>query len=189
MNTQDYVKAVAVELSGALWLCCACAHQPAKRSLQTAAPAVTQLAAVVPNKVSDAEPSVRESALISIPELRTVYFDFNSDELRPEARAVLQANAGWLKDHDVRIQVAGNCDQRGTVEYNLALGQRRAAAVRSYYVHMGVAADRVATISYGKEKPVCAQATESCWKQNRRAENFEAVVRNVNFAANPAGVH
>ena len=118
-----------------------------------------------------------------------MYFDFDSDYLQPEARAVLQRNAEWLKEHDVRIQVAGNCDQRGTVEYNLALGQRRASAVRTYYVHMGVSADRIATISYGKEQPVCTQATEDCWQRNRRADSLEAVVRDVDVAELPASAH
>jgi peptidoglycan-associated lipoprotein len=179
MDTRQVVKPAAVVISCALWLGAGCAHPPVKKSLQTNALAAPPLAAAAPIAAPDAEPSMRGETMVSIPELKAVYFDFASDDLKPSAQAVLQGNVEWLKSHDVRIQVAGNCDQRGTVEYNLALGQRRAAAVRSYYIHMGVAADRVATISYGKERPVCAEATEACWKLNRRADNLEAVVQNV----------
>jgi peptidoglycan-associated lipoprotein len=188
MAAREDAKAATVLLACLLWLSAACAHQSVKKSLQTGAPAATQLAAAVPVGTSNDEPSMRASALIHIPELKPVYFDFNSDELKPESRAVLQSNAEWIKDHDARIQVAGNCDQRGTVEYNLALGQRRAEAVRSYYMHMGVAADHIATISYGKERLACTQSTEACWQRNRRADSLEAVARNVNVAGLPAPV-
>jgi len=121
------------------------------------------------------EPVVRDDQMHPVAELKNVTFDYNSDRLSPDARAVLSANAQWLKDHaDLRVQVAGNCDQRGTVAYNLALGQRRAEAVRGYYTMLGIAGTRVATISYGKEKPVCREQTESCWKLNRRAETLGA---------------
>jgi peptidoglycan-associated lipoprotein len=121
------------------------------------------------------EPIVREDQMHPVAELKNVSFDFNSDRLSSEARATLSSNADWLKDHAaLRVQVTGNCDQRGTVAYNLALGQRRAEAVREYYLMLGVSGNRVATISYGKEKPVCREQTESCWQRNRRAETLGA---------------
>ena len=122
-----------------------------------------------------AEPDVRADTMVQIPEVHTVHFDYDSAFLNAQARALLAENSRWLKTHkEVKVQVAGNCDERGTVEYNLALGQRRAAAVRSYYVHSGVAGRRIATISYGKERPVCNDSNEACWAQNRRAETLRA---------------
>lgn len=135
-------------------------------------------------RVVDAEPDVRDLSLRAIPELKTVRFDYDSDRLSADARAVLQANAGFLKANaDMKVQVAGHCDQRGTVAYNLALGQRRARVVRDYYKALGVDAGRVATISWGKEHPACAESTEDCWSRNRRAETLEAL--NAKVAGSP----
>jgi peptidoglycan-associated lipoprotein len=84
--------------------------------------------------------------------------------------AVLQANAGWLKANpNVRFTVEGHCDERGSEEYNLALGDRRANAVKEYLLSQGIAASRMSTVSYGEERPVCREATEECYAQNRRA--------------------
>jgi peptidoglycan-associated lipoprotein len=100
----------------------------------------------------------------------TVFFSFDSSNLDDMARTVLQKQAAWLNRYrTVTLQVQGNADERGTREYNLALGARRAASVREYLVALGVAPSRVDTISYGKERPVCIESTESCWAQNRRA--------------------
>ena len=131
------------------------------------------------------EPVVRDDAMHAVAELKNVGFDFNSDFLSADARAILAGNAQWLKDHStLRVQVTGNCDQRGTEAYNLALGQRRAKAVRDYYVMMGIEGSRVATISYGKEKPVCQGQTEACWSRNRRAETLGAYEQFVGSAGN-----
>jgi peptidoglycan-associated lipoprotein len=100
----------------------------------------------------------------------TVFFSFDSSNLDDTARSVLQKQAAWLNRYrNVTLQVQGNCDERGTREYNIALGARRAASVREYLVALGVAPSRVDTLSYGKERPVCTESTESCWAQNRRA--------------------
>jgi len=102
--------------------------------------------------------------------LRQVYFPFNSFELNDEARGVLQANARWLNEHaKERLEIEGHCDERGTVEYNLALGVKRAAVARKYLIALGVEAERITTISYGEELPVCRESTESCWQRCRRA--------------------
>ncbi len=111
----------------------------------------------------------------SVPDLKAVYFDYNRAELRPEARAGLKANAAVIKAvlsraSGVQVRVEGHCDERGTVEYNLALGQRRANAVRDYYATLGIPRTALATISYGEERPVCSQADENCWSRNRRGE-------------------
>ncbi len=104
-------------------------------------------------------------------DLKTVNFGFDRYELSEDARKTLQANAALLKARkDWSVLVEGHCDDRGTVEYNLALGQKRAKAVRDYYVRLGVPESSVGTISYGEEKPLCTEQTDACWAENRRAE-------------------
>jgi peptidoglycan-associated lipoprotein len=102
--------------------------------------------------------------------LKDVFFDFDRYELSADARALLRANADWLKTNSaVRVEIEGHCDERGTNEYNLALGAKRAQAAREYLATLGVASERLSTTSFGEEIPLCKEANESCWKQNRRA--------------------
>lgn len=102
--------------------------------------------------------------------LHDIHFGYDSFELDESARATLQQNAEWLKDHpDARVEIEGHCDDRGTVEYNLALGAKRAAAAKNYLVALGIGRDRLTTISYGEELPLCQEESESCWSRNRRA--------------------
>ena len=102
--------------------------------------------------------------------LGEVFFDFDKAEIREPDRATLAKNADALKRFDfLRVTVEGHCDERGTVEYNLALGERRAKAAYDYLVSLGVPADRLKTVSYGKEVPVCRRPSEECWQRNRRA--------------------
>jgi len=101
--------------------------------------------------------------------VKTIYFDFDRYDIRPGDAKTLEADAAWLKTHDVLILIEGQCDERGTVEYNLALGDRRARAAMNHLVALGIAADRITTVSYGKERPVCDAHDESCWALNRRA--------------------
>ena|ERR1700742_2876453 len=99
----------------------------------------------------------------------TVHFDYDKYEVLEADRAVLQRQASWLAKYpSVKVTVEGHCDERGTREYNLALGARRANAVKEYLVSLGVSGGRVETISYGKEKPMCTESDESCYAQNRR---------------------
>jgi peptidoglycan-associated lipoprotein len=99
----------------------------------------------------------------------TVFFDLDEYSVRPDAQAVLQKQAAWLKQYpSVKLLVEGHADERGTREYNLALGDRRAYAVKEFLTSMGVDAARLQTKSYGKERPVCADSDDSCWQQNRR---------------------
>jgi peptidoglycan-associated lipoprotein len=101
--------------------------------------------------------------------LADVYFDLDEASIRDDARPPLQKNADWMKRWtSTRITVEGHCDERGTAEYNLALGERRATAVKEYLVSLGVGVDRVAVVSKGKESPFCTESSESCWQQNRR---------------------
>ena len=119
------------------------------------------------------EASLRYKDYKPIPELVTVHFDYDKSDLSDETRKALQKNAEWLKDNPgIEVQIQGHCDDRGTTEYNLALGQRRAQAVRDYYKMLGIRFKRMATISYGEEQPVCTEATEECWQRNRRAETL-----------------
>lgn len=100
-----------------------------------------------------------------------IYFDYQKDELTSEARAGLDAKVPVLQAHTaIRIRIEGNADDRGSDEYNLALGQRRSAAARRYLTERGIAESRIDVVSYGEERPVCREAAETCWKQNRRAE-------------------
>lgn len=104
-------------------------------------------------------------------DLPGVRFDYDGTTIDDEARPVLRANADYLKQHpDFEVLVEGHCDERGTTEYNLALGQRRAKTVRDYYIRLGVPGAKIATITFGEERPACPAATEDCWAQNRRAE-------------------
>lgn len=101
--------------------------------------------------------------------LKNAFFDYDKADLRDDARAALASDAGWLKRYpSTQILVEGHCDERGTEEYNLALGDRRASVVREYLASLGVGPTRVKTVSYGKERPLCAEETESCWQQNRQ---------------------
>ncbi len=103
--------------------------------------------------------------------LGPVFFDYDQSEIRPDARAALQANAEWMNRWtSTSIRVAGHCDERGTNEYNLSLGEERAAAVRDYLVGLGIDASRIATVSRGEESPFCNESTESCWQENRRGQ-------------------
>ncbi|MGD0144319.1 MAG: peptidoglycan-associated lipoprotein Pal [Rhizomicrobium sp.] len=99
----------------------------------------------------------------------TVHFAYDKFAVQDEDRTVLQRQAAWLQKYpEVRVTVEGHCDERGTREYNLALGARRANSVKEYLVSLGVSSARVDTISYGKERPICTESDESCWAQNRR---------------------
>ena len=101
--------------------------------------------------------------------LDPVFFDFDSSEIRSDARSVLQRDADWMRRWtSTRVRVAGHADERGTNEYNLALGEERAAAVRDYLIGLGIEGSRIATVSFGEEQPFCRESTESCWAQNRR---------------------
>ncbi len=101
----------------------------------------------------------------------TVYFAYDSADLSDEGRASLQKNATWLmRWTSTRVTIEGHADSRGTNEYNLALGERRAASVRDYVVSLGVPAARVSIVSKGEEQPTCTEENESCWRLNRRGQ-------------------
>ena len=102
--------------------------------------------------------------------VQDIFFDYDADSIRIDAQSTLSKDASYLVSHsNVKVVIGGYCDERGSDEYNLALGQRRADSTKSALVQAGVSADRMRVISYGKEKPFCTQSDESCWQQNRRA--------------------
>jgi peptidoglycan-associated lipoprotein len=101
--------------------------------------------------------------------LKDAFFDLDKADLRDDARAALSSDAQWLKRYgSIQVLVEGHCDERGTEEYNLSLGQRRASAVKEYLASLGIDASRVNTVSYGKTRPFCGDSNEACWQQNRR---------------------
>ena len=127
-------------------------------------------------KAEAAKPvEAKELAAAAAAALRPVYFDFNQAFIEASAGEIMKANAEWLKAHpEIKVRIEGNCDERGTIEYNQTLGQRRAASAKKYLTDMGVSGQRILLISYGKEKSSCTDSTESCWQKNRR-DDFAAV--------------
>jgi peptidoglycan-associated lipoprotein len=102
--------------------------------------------------------------------LSDIHFDYNDFTVRPQDSEILHSNADWLqKNPDRHVQIEGHCDERGSEEYNIALGAKRAQAAKEYLQTLGIAGDRMSTISYGKELPLCTEHTEDCWAENRRA--------------------
>jgi peptidoglycan-associated lipoprotein len=118
------------------------------------------------------QPSMDE---LWLKEVRDAYFDLDKADIRADARAALSKTADFLKAYpQLKVTIEGHCDERGSTEYNLSLGDRRASAVKQYLVSLGITADRVSTVSYGKEKPFCMESNESCWQQNRRGHFVRA---------------
>jgi peptidoglycan-associated lipoprotein len=143
-----------------------------------AKPGAPQGAAAKPAPVSggssslDALRSGQSTATSPSSPLQDSFFAFDRYDLEESARATLKANAEWMKANpSTKVQIEGHCDERGTNEYNMALGAKRAQAARDYLVTLGIGADRLSTISYGEEVPVCKESNETCWAKNRRARS------------------
>ncbi len=164
------MKSAFVSLTAVLFIT-ACASTPPAEPAPTPAPAPTQptpppstgpIAPIppVPGSVDEFNKTAGNR----------VFFDYNSAQLTHEARAVLSRQAAWLNHNGTtRILIDGNCDERGTREYNLALGARRASAARNYLVNLGISPSRISTISYGKERPIDGNSNEAAWSRNRNA--------------------
>jgi peptidoglycan-associated lipoprotein len=142
-------------------------------SPSAAAPSTAPSPSMTPSPVA---PSTTPSATPPAPSeftananLKDIFFDFDKYDVRPNDAKTLDTNAAWLKSNDNLVLIEGHCDERGTNEYNLALGERRAKATMNYLVAQGVQASRITIISYGKERPTCTEHSEACWAQNRRA--------------------
>jgi peptidoglycan-associated lipoprotein len=128
-----------------------------------------------PPATAAAEPGSRNTPNLTTEELfrqkvQPIYFEYDKADIRPDQVAVLQGDANWLKmNPNIRFTIEGHCDERGSEEYNLALGDRRANAVKEALIAQGIPANRIMTISYGEERPVCRAETEECFTMNRRA--------------------
>lgn len=115
-----------------------------------------------------ARPGTQEDLVVNVGD--RVFYGFDKSDLTAEARATLDRQAAWLKQYpSLKVTMEGHCDERGTREYNLALGERRASAAKNYLVAAGVSAERIKTVSYGKERPAVLGSNEAAWAQNRRA--------------------
>jgi peptidoglycan-associated lipoprotein len=113
-------------------------------------------------------PSMSEQEMFN-QSVKDIYFDYDKYDVRADQMGSLQTNAAWLKEHSgISFTIEGHCDERGSTEYNLALGDNRANAVKNALTQAGIDAGRIRTISYGKEKPFCSESNEQCWQQNRR---------------------
>jgi peptidoglycan-associated lipoprotein len=147
----------------ALLLVAGCTSKPPATEAPPMAPPATSSestqSSVIPGSEQDLKVNVGD----------TVHFEYDKYNITDEDKGTLQRQAEWLQKYpSVRVSVEGHCDERGTREYNLALGARRANAVKEYLVSLGVSSARLDTISYGKERPICTESDESCWAQNRR---------------------
>ncbi|MEQ8747991.1 peptidoglycan-associated lipoprotein Pal [Pyruvatibacter sp.] len=154
-------RALKMALAGfAALLLAACSSDPEQPVVQT----TTQPTAAP----SGPTPGTQQDLVVNVGD--RVFFDTDQSSLRADARATLQRQAAWMNQYpDVRVNLEGHADERGTREYNLALGARRANSAKDYLVSLGVAPSRIQTISFGKERPVALCSDESCWAQNRRA--------------------
>jgi peptidoglycan-associated lipoprotein len=164
-----------------------CAKRPATTAATAAAPAPPGASAPAPSAAAPSSgaaaaapaaaaastaqpprPSPKE--FMAVAALKEIFFDFDKYDIRPDDAKTLDANGAWLKSNaDNLVLIEGHCDERGTNEYNLALGERRAKATMNYLVSQGIQANRITIISYGEERPVCTEHTEACWAKNRRA--------------------
>ena len=125
---------------------------------------------VTPAPAPTPAPPPRPSEFMANANLNDIYFEFDKYNIRPGDAKILDANAAWLKSNSRNlVLIEGHCDERGTNEYNLALGERRAKSTMNYLVAQGVQASRITIISYGKERPVCSEHNEACWSKNRRS--------------------
>ncbi len=122
-----------------------------------------------PSTSSPSTTPPRPSEFSESANLKDVFFDFDKYDVRPGDAKILDTNAAWLKSNNNLVLIEGHCDERGTNEYNLALGERRAKSTMNYLVAQGVQASRITIISYGEERPTCTEKTEECWTKNRRA--------------------
>ena len=135
---------------------------------QTATASVTVNAPPPPPPAPAQAPNLTDEELFG-QNVKDIYFDYDKSDVRTEDQSSIQADAAFLQQHaNISFTIEGHCDERGSTEYNLALGDKRAAAVKNALVAAGVSADRIKTVSLGKEKPFCTESNEACWQQNRR---------------------
>jgi peptidoglycan-associated lipoprotein len=159
-------KIISLIAAALLVTACSSKKEPAATTVAAAAPAAAP-AAPAASKPTGPVPGSPEDFVLNVGD--RVFFEFEKFDLTPESTATLNRQAEWLKKYPARtLTVEGHCDERGTREYNLALGERRANAVKNYLAAKGVEAARLKTVSYGKERPAVVGANEAAWSQNRR---------------------
>lgn len=171
-TSQQSAKAAPLQMPAQIPVAAAPLPAESEQGLATVAvsPPQEQSTADKPKSEEEAQRPPSEE-FVAAPELKPLYFDFDKAALRPDAVDTLANNATWLKENaDALVLIEGNCDERGTAEYNLALGDRRAKSAMEYLEANGIPKERLSTISYGKERPVCTEDTEECKSQNRRAD-------------------
>lgn len=162
-----YMKLAMLMVIGLAFMFIGCGGGPEVAPEETLVVADTTEADVEPEPETEPEP-VR---VLKETEFKTVYFDLDKFNLRSDTRSTLDENLGLLSEFaDVIIKIEGHCDERGTIEYNLSLGEKRAIAVMDYLLAQGIDAARISTISYGKERPIDSGSNESAWSANRRCE-------------------
>jgi peptidoglycan-associated lipoprotein len=148
-----------------------CATQSSQDSSPAPAPAPTGFSSTSSARSAPGTNVAGARAGVVMPQARSVYYEFDRSEIRADGAKVVDANAQYLREHpELKVKVEGNADERGSREYNLALGQRRADAVQKRMTILGIPADRIETVSYGKEKPKVAGHDESAWSENRRSD-------------------
>lgn len=138
--------------------------QPSAPPMETAPPAEQR-----PVTEEAVKPVESPKPVAKTENIKDIFFDFDKSTINPEMKSALEQDVSWLKANpQVKVQLEGHCDERGTNEYNLALGEKRAHAVKQFLISQGIKAVRLSTISYGEDRPFCTEHTESCYQQNRR---------------------
>jgi peptidoglycan-associated lipoprotein len=164
MNYKRFTQIIWVAVASAGLLFAGCSKKVEVTSDTSAKPSQT-------STTTEQVAPVESAQSVHKPSANSVYFAFDKSNLDAAARAVLDAHAAWLNANaNASIKIEGNCDERGSREYNLALGQQRADSVRDYLTAHGVNGSRIDTVSFGEEMPVCSGTGEACWAQNRRAD-------------------
>jgi len=181
MKTKFVGIVLMVVVLGFLLSGCGCFYQavkgetpppPAPEAKVEAPPPAAPAAEAAP-EVAAPEAEVGTPEAVPAVMLNDIHFDFDKYDIRPRDTEVLKADYGWFNQNPgQKVRIEGNCDERGTVEYNLALGQRRADSTKNYLITLGLDGALLETVSYGKERPICREHNEACWAQNRRA-HFE----------------
>lgn len=167
---KNVTKFIAILAIAVTFVNCRGKQEKPEDATPTESAAPTTESSAVDSTAMSFDPSGSDSGKID--GLKTVFFDYDKSTLSGEAKKVIAGNVEWMKKNaGTKVQIEGHCDNRGSIEYNVALGERRANAVRDYMASLGISGGRLATISYGKEKPLVSSESESAWKKNRRA-NF-----------------
>ena len=168
-NKSTVARAVAIVFLGAMLMVAGCSSKKPAGINDGTTPGGTPLNEGGVGDSSNTLKGWEEGHVGSSGPLSDIHFGYNEYTIEPQDGSVLKSNASWLQKYtDTKVQVEGHCDERGSEEYNIALGAKRAEAAKDYLTTLGISGSRISTISYGKELPLCTEHDESCWSQNRR---------------------